>query len=503
MSDRRLIVGEFDPADANNGKLFALSPNTATGIALPSFQVGISRPAVGSTVGEGYFDLNQGQGFVWTGAAWKGIAPNPILTFTTEALLLADTTARPGVYATAGDTGSLFVRTPTGWRQVGVKQYPTATDLFGDAAAAVGALGEVMDEDSLWERTPAGWRLMLIREMANTAAIVAWTNTSPGATLGDRAVDKTTGITYIRISSGWRPITIYEDTEANIRATTWALNGQQAVATDTGRVFTRAAGAWVEEPIQHYATEAALLAATPQPGVMAWSDDTNVVFIRVAGAAGAAATWKRLQGPKLSYGTAAPATPSAADLWYDSDGNTGGLELYTGTAWIPAVSGAVAVGSIQQSILNTTQFATAMGPDAANWVLADGRAVPGTKYATITGQTNVPDLRGAFIRGAGTNGSGWAGGAAGSSHEWTTGRPKVTDFTGVTNASGDHHHTETASPFRGTASGHFTWEGATPAGDPRTTSDAGNHTHTVTVNGGGDAETAPVHISLNTFIRVN
>jgi hypothetical protein len=339
MSDRRLIVGEFDSLDANNGKLFALAPGDANGIPIPSFQVGAARPAVGSIKGEGYYDILQKQGFVWTGSAWRNIAPNPILTFTSEALLLADTTASPGTYATAGDTGSLFIKVPTGWRQVGIKPYATAADLFGDAVAATGALGEVLDEDSLWEKTATGWRLMLIREMATTAAITAWTNTSPGATVGDRAVDKSTGVTYMRLASGWRPISIWEETEANIRAATWALNGQEAIATDTGRVFARAAGKWIEEPIAHYPTEAALLAAVSQPGTLAWSDDTNVVFVRVAGTpagpggtpAAKPDTWKRLQGSHVSVGTTAPTTPGEGDQWYDR--REAHMKVWEGTAW--------------------------------------------------------------------------------------------------------------------------------------------------------------------------
>jgi hypothetical protein len=444
MSDRRLIVGEFDSHDANTGKLFALAPGDATGVPIPSFAVGAARPSVGSIKGEGYYDTLQRQGFVWTGSAWQGIAPNPIMTFNTEALLLAETTARPGTYATAGDTGSLFIKVPGGWRQVGIKQYPTAADLFGDAAAATGALGEVMDEDSLWEKTATGWRLMLVREMATTAAITAWTNTSPGATVGDRAVDKATGVLYIRLASGWRPISIWEETEANIRASTWALNGQEAIATDTGRTFARVAGKWVEEPIAHYATEADLLAATPQAGTLAWADDTNNVFARVG------AKW---------IGT-----------------NTG---FYDPTP----------IGSI-------SAYPTGVIP--SGWLLCDGATIPaGTEYdalRTLLGTTTVPDLRGQFLRGAATTTDTLL-----AKHQWTTGRPRTT-FTGLTNNDGDHHHTVQYAPANSKAGPDYKQMEDWGAGRKDTSTD-GAHFHTVMINGGGDAETAPDHVKVNWCIK--
>lgn len=53
------------------------------------------------------------------------------------------------------------------------------------------------------------------------------------------------------------------------------------------------------------------------------------------------------------------------------------------------------VGDIIQSMLTEEQFIEENG---AGWVLADGRAVSGTKYATLIG-ANIPDLRGQFLRG--------------------------------------------------------------------------------------------------------
>ena len=56
------------------------------------------------------------------------------------------------------------------------------------------------------------------------------------------------------------------------------------------------------------------------------------------------------------------------------------------------------VGSIQLSLLDETQFATAMGADADKWVLADGRNVSGSEYTRITTNESVPNMTGMFTR---------------------------------------------------------------------------------------------------------
>jgi hypothetical protein len=511
MSDRRLIVGEFDPGDPDNGKLFAIDPVDAKGIPIPTFDVGTAKPTIGTLKGQAYFDSLQKQGFVWDGTDWRSIAPNPILSYPDEAKLLADTTAITGSYGTAGDTGSLFIKSAAGWRQVGIKQYKTAVDLLADPAV-VGSIGEVIDENSLWERTATGWRVLIVREMADTAAIRAWTNASPGASVGDRALDLAHGVIYVRTSTGWRPNSVWSATEAAIRAATWAIDGQEAIATDTGRTFTHLSGAWIEEPIAHFRTEAMLLAATPANGMLAWADDTNVVFLRAAG------LWKRLQGPQITVGDTEPAAGSATagDEWFKPAAKalTGPqLHVHDGTKWEPAVNPGDlwAVGSIQQSLLTEAQFRTAMGPDGAKrWVLADGRSVAGSAYAALTGSNNVPDMRGAFFRAAGQNQNGsaaWNGKAVGTYHDFTTGRPQ-TAFT--TSDPGNHTHTFNdplsdntgAGGNRGiSGAGWGANESYLHAKRGVATGDSGAHTHTI--NGGGDAETAPSHFSLSTFIKIN
>jgi hypothetical protein len=54
------------------------------------------------------------------------------------------------------------------------------------------------------------------------------------------------------------------------------------------------------------------------------------------------------------------------------------------------------VGMIVQSMLTEAQFQAING---TNWVLAAGQSVTGSQYATITGNSSIPDLRGMFLRG--------------------------------------------------------------------------------------------------------
>ena len=498
MPDRRLVVLEADSTDPDYGKMFGIAPNTATGIPIPTFQVGPTLPAVGTNNGDAYFETTTNQGYVWNGAAWLDISANPIRKFPSDAALLADTTLPTGSYAISSATGNLYIRKTTGWQRLGITEYATVADLLATAPAR-GTLGEALDEGSLWERTSTGWRVTQVRELADTAAVLAWAGTAAqGANPGDQALALDVDVMYVRTSSGWRPVTLWEDTEANIRAATWPLNGQEAIATDTGRTFARIGGAWIEEPVAHFATEALLLAATPPDGTLAWADDTQVVYTRAGG------TWNRLGGPQISVGTTIPATPGAGDMFMNSTTNV--LQVSDGTTWrVPQSAGGV-VGDVRQSVLTAAQFATALGADAANWVLADGRSAAGTVYATITGNANVPDLRGAYLRMAGANATqtGWDGGALNAFSGDLTKRP-TNDFTGGTSTNGSHTHVYRSgwgskSGIRSSdwGPGQIGWTVVASNTDAD-----GNHSHSVGIHAGGDAETKPKSYALNYFIKVN
>ena len=273
-----------------------------------------------------------------------------------------------------------------------------------------------------------------------------------GVNVGDQAVALDTDVTYVRTTQGWRPTSVYADTETNIRAVTWALNGQEAIATDTDRRFVfvkpgAAAGVWREEPIQHYATDALLRAATPPDGTLAWADDSRAVYARAGG------QWVGM--------------------------NTG-------------LSDPIPVGTIMA-------FPTQSIPNG--WLRCDGSAIPaGAEYnalRTLLGTTTVPDLRGQFLRGGNATDT-----LLGRVH-WSTGFPHTTAFT--TRDNGSHSHRIQV----GDGGAFDAWYGqpdGMPAADRNWTSGSGNwryvtsvpeaagtHHHDIT---GGDSETAPDHVKI-------
>lgn len=153
------------------------------------------------------------------------------------------------------------------------------------------------------------------------------------------------------------------------------------------------------------------------------------------------------------------------------------------------------VGDVKHSFLTEAQF---IAEHDATWVLCDGQAVPGSDWVTITGNANVPDPRGRFLRakdnGAGVNPNELAPGAA-------QGQATARNGLGITqNTTGSHFHNyDKNNPmvFAGGAN-----PGALSATTSTQTNSAGNHNHAVAITG-GDAETRPVNSTVNMFIKIN
>jgi hypothetical protein len=134
------------------------------------------------------------------------------------------------------------------------------------------------------------------------------------------------------------------------------------------------------------------------------------------------------------------------------------------------------VGTIIHSMLTTTQFATQYGD---NWVLADGRSATGTLYASVTGISAIPDLRGGFLRAKGATLNPDGDLALG-----TLSSDKVRSHTHK-----EQYHFGSGGDSIGVTSGCS--NGALySANTPYTLSYGGN-------------ETAPVSITVNIFIRIN
>jgi hypothetical protein len=167
----------------------------------------------------------------------------------------------------------------------------------------------------------------------------------------------------------------------------------------------------------------------------------------------------------------------------------------------------VPVGTIVHSVLSEAEFTREMGTMVGEWVLCDGRAVAGSDYATATGRGNVPDLRGAYFRMAGVHAQNPAynGGTLNTYYDQRT---KMPDVPFAVAQGGAHHHTVT--PKRADVSGG--WQGlgdllinpqrtniSGAADFPMNTSEAGQHTHTLT---GGDSETRPNTYAVNYYIKI-
>ncbi len=184
---------------------------------------------------------------------------------------------------------------------------------------------------------------------------------------------------------------------------------------------------------------------------------------------------------------------------------TPGLYYSDGTKWMP-------IGkdwAEDQSLGSIAVFPFASVP--STYLICNGQAISRTTYAALyakigttygagDGSTtfNLPDLRGEFIRGW-DNGRGVdSGRALGSTQAQGTARP-TTAFTGTTSTDGAHTHGHGNQPnlvgAGGTANFGYT-PGSTGMATSPTTTSAGNHTHTVSITGGGDSETRPRNVAM-------
>jgi microcystin-dependent protein len=150
-------------------------------------------------------------------------------------------------------------------------------------------------------------------------------------------------------------------------------------------------------------------------------------------------------------------------------------------------------------------FASAATP--SGWLAANGAAVSrtlypalfaaiGTLYGVGDGSTTfaLPDLRGYFVRGQGTNADGTASGAFGTKQGDDF---KSHSHTGSTSINGSHSHSYSApnSYQQDTTNSPANGKRATSNANPNTGA-AGDHSHTLTINPTGGTETRPKNIAL-------
>jgi hypothetical protein len=171
---------------------------------------------------------------------------------------------------------------------------------------------------------------------------------------------------------------------------------------------------------------------------------------------------------------------------------------------------ALPVGTIIASMLEFEKFQNIAGPD---WEPADGRNVSAKSgYAKLTGKRVLPDLRGMFIRGLnqfdphrGSRHDKYKDPdgrrrKAGTAQDDATSLPKnkKKPFKGIAESAGEHSHVY----FKALGVGGSSGSEGRAASEASTTGLAGEHTHTVIINSGGDSETRPVNIAVFYYIKI-
>jgi hypothetical protein len=360
-------------------------------------------------------------------------------------------------------TGQAFLNTTSGqavvwdgarWNPIipaTITTYPTDAAILGDTAATPGTYAFATSTGNFFVRfNQAGtnkWRQIGIAHYATQAGMLA---DSPADGTFAYALDVDLFFAYK--NGQWHPESELLAPEATLLGLAPGVAGQRGIATDTGRNFTWTGTAWAGDPFRTYATQAALLAdLTPPLGVIATAQDTSLVFMK--GQVG----WQGVN-----------------------------------------VAGSAPVGEI-------IMFPSLTPP--ANFLLCDGSTFNATAFPqlnTVLGGNRLPDLRGKFIRGAS------ATRAPLSSEAQATARP-TNNFTGDAASAGSHTHVlwqrrmahysgHGYSSVSQTASEGINAGGAVTV-DGRHMNADGAHTHSVTINGGGDAETRPANIALAYHIR--
>lgn len=148
----------------------------------------------------------------------------------------------------------------------------------------------------------------------------------------------------------------------------------------------------------------------------------------------------------------------------------------------------------------------------AGWLLADGRAIPsGDQYTALKAifGTNVPDLKGMFLRGAGTNtNTVYAGPALKATQTDELKSHLHAAGTLATSSAGNHRHSRTTNDqASGDGDGAIAWNNMdNEALNNQTvyTDYAGDHTHIISGNTAttGSTETRPVNYGINYIIKI-
>ena len=173
------------------------------------------------------------------------------------------------------------------------------------------------------------------------------------------------------------------------------------------------------------------------------------------------------------------------------------------------------VTTIQQALLPAGAVqAFAMNIAPSGWFAADGSAVSrttysglfaaiGTQYGVGDGSTtfNLPDLRGYFLRGAGTNADGTAAGTFGAkivdayaSHNHTLTDPGHAHS--INDPGHNHSYTFVGTPGNGLGGGAQSGNANNTTGSKTTGISINSNTTGITIANSGSTETRPRNIAM-------
>jgi len=383
------------------------------------------------------------------------------------------------------------------------------------------------------ESTPTGTEVVVVRKTDNTLRQVALSDIVPTGNITNAKVSATAAIADTKlatIATAGKVLNsattatfdntinaiVARDGSGNFSAGTitatlvGSITGNAATATTltTGRTIALTGDVTgTTEAFNGSANVSAVTTIANNAVTTAKIADSNVTTAKIADSN---VTTAKIADSNVTTAKIADSNVTDAKLASGIDAS----KLTTGTLPIARIADggvtlAKLVTAVQQSLLPAGAVqAFAMNSAPAGWLAADGSNVNRTTYAALfsaigttygagDGSTTfaLPDLRGYFVRGSGTNSDATASGTFGTKQ---ADEVKSHTHTASTNTAGSHSHVQNYSNI-GSPSGAPGIGGDPFSGQVATnltTSAAGAHSHTVTVNSTGGTETRPANIAM-------
>lgn len=355
MTARRFVIVEADQTVPEYGAQYALDPASASAIPIPAFKAGPALPASALMDGEGFFNTATKQAYIWNQGSWVPVSPSTIVAYTDDAAVLADTTPGVGSIGSAASSGNMYVKTPSGWRFLGIRSFATVADLNA-ASLADGSAGFVLSDGSIWMRVNGVWTAQTRRQFPTYADLITdWATGADGeaAHVSDENTD------WVRVGSGatWRCQTMRPLADrAALTAWSPGYDGEHAFLSSENTEWVRVGtgDTWRCLSMRRFASHADLTAwSTGYKGELALIESEGSEWLRTDAASG----WKCLTTrPVASY--------TELKAWSSGFKNERAFIPTEGTEWIRRDTGS-GWQCLDRRVLST--FA-----DMALWTAAEG-----------------------------------------------------------------------------------------------------------------------------------